>query len=156
MYCIIIAAMRHAPDGPNLRAIRAWVRLDRAFDGFNAYLEKAHNVTGVQLAMLRIVAEQQPVTLHALRAQLVMHPATIGQLIDRVVKRGLLARRRAADDSRRRVLELTAAGRRLLATAPLAGPVRLRTTGADASRIRRLAAALEDAVNLFGLEEWAP
>jgi len=148
--------MSRVEQGLGVQAVRAWVRLDRAFDGFNAYLEKAHGITGAQLAMLRIVAEQQPVTLHSLRAQLVMHPATIGQLIDRVVRRGLLARRPAAGDSRRRELLLTQAGRSLLAAAPRAGPVRLRTARADPERVRRLAAAFDDAVILFGLEEWAP
>lgn len=154
--CYVVHNILHMSlnEDPGIEAIRAWVRLERAFDGFNGYLERVHHVTGAQLALMRIIGERQPTTLHALRAQLAMHPATIGQLVDRVVKRGLLARRRAHDDSRRRELELTAAGRRLLAVAPLAGPIRLRGANQDKARLRRLAAAFDDAVILFGLEEW--
>jgi MarR family transcriptional regulator, temperature-dependent positive regulator of motility len=38
----------------------------------------------------------------------------------------------------------------------VAGPVRLRTVPADPERLRRLAAAFDDAVELFGLKEWSP
>jgi len=143
------------PTPEALRAIRAWFRLERCFDSFNAYLRQRHDITGAQLAMLRIVAEQEPVTLQQLRTQLVMHPATIGQLVDRIGARGLLTRRRAQPDARRRELRLTPAGRRLLASAPLAGPVRLRLERVDRARLNRLARAFEDAVVVFQLEEWA-
>ena len=44
----------------------------------------------------------------------------------------------------------------LLAKAPLAGPVRLRQVAADPVQLERLAAALEDAMELFALAPWAP
>ena len=137
-----------------LAAIRAWWRLDQAIAGFNQHLRGRHGVTGAQLAMLRILAER-PVTLADLRASLVMHPATLGQLIDRLARLGLVERRANPGDRRKRLVELTARGRQLLADAPLAGPVRLRQQAADPERLRRLAAAFEDAVELFGLKEWA-
>lgn len=137
-----------------LAAIRAWVRLDRAFAMFNRHLDAVHGVTGAQLAMLRIVAEE-PTTLGQLRRRLAMHPATLGQLIERMAGLGLVERRRSETDRRRWVVEPADPGRRLLAEAPLAGPVRLRHSHADPERLRRLAAALTDAVELFGLEAWA-
>ena len=125
-------------------------------DAFNRELATRHGVTGAQLAMLRIVAER-PLTLAELRARLVMHPATIGQLIDRMERQGLVERVVSAEDRRRRLVRTTAKGRRLLATAPLAGPVRLRQgPPAPPERVERLAAALDDAVDLFGLKEWSP
>jgi MarR family transcriptional regulator, temperature-dependent positive regulator of motility len=138
-----------------LAAIRAWWRLDQAMAAFNRDLRERHGVTGAQLAMLRIVAER-PVTLADLRAGLVMHPATLGQLIDRLVRQGLVERRLSPDDRRKRVVELTERGRAVVAEAPLAGPVRLRQPPAEPERLRRLAAAFEDAVELFGLKEWSP
>ena len=143
-------------DAAAITAVRAWLRLERSFDGLNVYLKDRYRITGLQLAILRIIGESESTTLYALRAQLAMHPATIGQLVDRVVKRGLLSRKRAANDSRLRELTLTARGRRLLEEAPVAGPVRIRSARADKGRLRRLAAAFDDAVSLFGLEEWAP
>ncbi len=137
-----------------LAAIRAWWRLDQAIAAFNRDLRERHGVTGAQLAMLRIVAER-PVTLAELRASLAMHPATLGQLIDRLARQGLVERRASPGDRRKRVVELTARGRSVVAEAPLAGPVRLRQQPAEPERLRRLVAAFDDAVELFGLKEWS-
>jgi DNA-binding MarR family transcriptional regulator len=142
------------PAALQLAAIRAWWRLDQAFARFNRHLQERHGVTGAQLAMLRIVAER-PVMLSELKSRLRMHPATLGQLLDRLARQGLVDRRASVDDRRRRVVEPTARGRRLLAEAPLAGPVRLRTLAAEPERLRRLAETFDDAIELFGLKEWA-
>jgi DNA-binding MarR family transcriptional regulator len=142
------------PDQDALAAIQAWVRLDEAMARFNRDLRERCGVTGAQLAMLRILAER-PVTLADLRGRLAMHPATLGQLIDRLVRLGLVERAMDRDDRRKRLVQPTAAGRRLLAEAPLVGPVRLRREAADPERLRRLAAAFDDAIELFGLKEWS-
>src|SRR5438128_2205278 len=130
------------PGAAQLAAIRAWWRLDQAFTAFNRHLLQRHRVTGAQLAMLRIVAER-PVTLAELRSRLAMHPATLGQLIDRLVRQGLVVRSVSSADRRKRLVEPTPLGRRLLAEAPVAGPVRLRAVPADPERLRRLAAAFD-------------
>lgn len=143
--------------GEAAAAIRAWTRLDQALAGLNRALEREYGVTGAQLAVLRLVGEgDPPVALAELRARLVMHPATLGQMLDRLAVRGLVALTADPADRRRRRVELTAKGRRLTEDAPLAGPVRLRHVPADPDRLRRLAAAFEDAVALFGLEEYRP
>ena len=148
-----IATQMPSPEA--LGAIRAWVTLDRAFAQLNTELRRRHGITGAQLALLRIVAEREPITLADLRTQLAMHPATIGQLVDRIVRLRFLKRRRSAIDARRQELALTPRGRRLISVAPIAGPVRLRTARDDPERLTRLADALRDAVSLFGMEEWA-
>jgi DNA-binding MarR family transcriptional regulator len=138
-------------------AIRAWTRLDAAITAFNRYLDREFGVTGAQLAVLRLVQEWAgggAVALTAMRERLVMHPATLGQLLDRLARRGLVAVEPDPGDRRRRLVALTDAGVRLAATAPVAGPVRLRYTPADPARLRRLADALDDAIMLFGLEEF--
>jgi DNA-binding MarR family transcriptional regulator len=142
------------PRAPQVAAIRSWLRLDQAFTAFNRHLRERHGVTGAQLAMLRIVSER-PVTLAELRANLAMHPATLGQLVDRLVRQGLLDRRPTDTDRRKRRVEPTEAGWRLLREAPLAGPVRLRHEPARPERLKRLAAAFDDAIDLFGLKEWS-
>ncbi len=135
-------------------AIRAWVRLDEAFGGFNRHLKTRHGVTGAQLAMVRIISEREPISLAELRTSLVMHPATLGQLVDRLAAAGLVSRSPGQGDRRKREGRLTALGRRLLRNAPLAGPVRLRTIAAPAHRLKALAEAFTDAIELFGLQEW--
>jgi DNA-binding MarR family transcriptional regulator len=98
----------------------------------------------------------EPVTLADLRRRLTLHPATLGQLVDRLAVRGLVVRTPGADDRRLREVTLTPLGARTLRGAPLAGPVRLRSAVAEPARLRALADAFTDAVTLFGLEEWAP
>jgi DNA-binding MarR family transcriptional regulator len=146
--------MESSPSPEALAAIRAWVRLEEARVAYGRAVEAAHGVTGGQLAILRIVEELEPVTLAALRERLVLHPATLGQLVDRLARRGMACLATDPADRRRRTVRLTQAGHEACRSAPLAGPVRLRRLGADADRLRRLADALDDAIDLFGLREW--
>jgi DNA-binding MarR family transcriptional regulator len=145
-------------------AIRAWTRLDQAIAGFNRVLERRHGVTGAQLAVLRLVREwatpprggraHDVVPLSVLRQRLVMHPASLGQLLDRLAERGLVTLTPDPADRRRRLVTLTADGIQVIRDAPLGGPVRLRHIEEDPDRLRRLAAAFEDAIVLFGLKEY--
>lgn len=137
-----------------LSAIVAWVRLDRAVELFQAELKQRFGVTGLQLAVLRILGERPQLPLAALRKALVMHPATLGQAIDGLRRKGLCMVRRNPSDRRARDIAITPEGAALMAAAPLAGPVRLREVNHDPARLERLAAALEDAVELFGLDPW--
>ena len=139
-----------------LSAIVAWVRLDRAIENFNLALRRQFGLTGLQLAVLRILGERPSLPLAALRKALVMHPATLGQAVDELKAKGLCTVGRNPADRRARLVALTAAGEALLAGAPLAGPVRLRQIAADPVRLEQLARALEDAIELFGLTPWAP
>jgi len=139
-----------------LSAVVAWVRLERAFEAFNLDLRKRFGLTGLQLAILRILAERPNLPLSALRKGLVLHPATLGQAVDELRAKGLCTVGRNPADRRARIVALTPAGETLLATAPLAGPVRLRQLAADPARLEALATALDDAIDLFGLAAWAP
>jgi len=139
-----------------LSAIVAWVRLDAAIQGFNQTLRKEFGITGLQLAVLRILGERPSLPLAALRKSLVMHPATLGQSIDELRVMELVTVTRDQRDKRARVVALTDKGRELMARAPVAGPVRLRAMDHDVQRLDRLKAAFEDAVGLFGLETYLP
>ncbi|HVZ37615.1 MAG TPA: MarR family winged helix-turn-helix transcriptional regulator [Polyangiaceae bacterium] len=140
----------------SLRAVRAWVRLDAAFQGFNRALQTEHGLSGTQLAILRILAESSSITLGSLRQQLTMHPATLGQAVEALARRRLCAVSPSSVDGRARVVKLTASGRTLLRRAPLAGPVRLRAIEVEPGRAERLAEAFDDAIEIFGLAPWAP
>ncbi len=132
----------------------AWVRLERAIELFQAELRRKHGITALQLAVLRILAERPQLPLAALRKALVAHPATLGQAIDDLRRKDLCTVRRNPDDRRARDVALTEAGAAVVTTAPVAGPVRLREINHDPTRLDRLAAALDDAIDLFGLEPW--
>jgi DNA-binding MarR family transcriptional regulator len=150
------AAQRTQPAEDAIRAIRSWLRLERAFAAFNRELRATVGLTGAQLAMLRLVADVGPTTLAGLRGRLRLHPATLGQLVDRLREKSLVTLSVDPSDARRRVVELADEGRRALREAPLAGPVRLRSVDTDPARLATLADALDDAVELFGLQRWAP
>lgn len=139
-----------------LSVLVAWVRLERATEAFNLMLKKEFGLTGLQLSILHILGERPALPLAALRKTLVMHAATLGQAVDALRLMGLCEVGRNPADRRARVVSLTPAGEALLARLPLAGPVRLRQVATDPQRLERLAAALEDALELFGLEPWAP
>lgn len=142
-------------DPRALRAIRAWLRLDQAIRAFNADLRRTFGISGLQLALLRILAERSPIELAELRRSLALHPATVGQAVDALVRAGLCERTRAPGDRRAWILSPTEAGRAVMSAAPLAGPVRLRSAAVEPARLDRLADALDDAIELFGLEPWA-
>lgn len=139
-----------------LAVIVAWVRLDRAVENFNAELRKRFGITGLQLAVLRILAERPQLPLAALRKTLVMYPATFGQAIGELRRMGHCIVRRNQADKRARLVAITPQGAALIAQAPLAGPVRLRQIDHDPARLDRLAAALDDAIDLFGFTPCAP
>lgn len=139
-----------------LSAIVAWVRLDAAIQSFNQMLRKQFGITGLQLAVLRILGERPSLPLAALRKSLVMHPATLGQSIDELRTMGLVTVERDGRDKRARNVALTDAGKELMTRAPLAGPVRLRAVDADPARLDALKAAFEDAIDLYGLADYVP
>ena len=138
-----------------LSAIVAWVRLDQAIQNFNLTLRREFGITGLQLAVLRILGERPALPLAALRKTLVMHPATLGQAVDELRRLGFCTVARDERDRRARLVAITEAGAALIEKAPVAGPVRLRQLRTSAQRLEKLAGAFEDAIDLFGLKPWA-
>ena len=133
----------------------AWVRLERALERLDADLRRSFGITRLQLSVLHILTERTRLPLAALRKALVAHPATLGQAIDRLRVMGLVTVRTNENDRRARLVALTPEGAALADRVPLAGPVRLREAGPEAAdSLDRLALALDDAVALFGLEDW--
>ncbi|MDB5506863.1 MAG: hypothetical protein JWR75_1501 [Devosia sp.] len=136
-----------------LSVIVNWMKLERALEGYAVGLRRQFGITGLQLAILRILSERPEHALAALRKSLVLHPATLGQAIDELRVMGLCTVRTNPADRRARVVAITEKGAGIVREAPLAGPVRLRQTDNDVARLDRLAAALADAMELFGLED---
>lgn len=139
-----------------LSAIVAWMRLEQAFETLTLDLKQKYGLTRLQLAVLQILRERPQLPLAALRKALLSHPATLGQAIDKLRVKELVTVRRDPEDKRSRIVALTFRGQQLIADAPITGPVRLREMQVEPARLERLAAALEDAVELFGLETWTP
>lgn len=137
-----------------LAAMVAWMRLDQALKAFELDLKRRHGITMLQLAVLHIVAERPHIPLAALRKALLAHPATLGQAIDDLRRKGLCQVRSNPEDRRARNVSISETGTALTVAVPLTGPMRLRVVEGETERFDRLAPALSDAVDLFGLESW--
>lgn len=144
------------PQPEAVRVIRAWYRLELATRTLSAHIRREVGITGEQLALLRILGERGEWPLAELRARLTMHPATLGQSLDRLAQRGLVSLVPDPQDGRRRRVSLTDDGRQALQRVPAAGPGILRGVHRDPAELARVAAAFESAIELFGLEDWAP
>jgi DNA-binding MarR family transcriptional regulator len=88
-------------------------------------------VSGAQLFVLQQLEHASPLSLSALAERTHTHASSVSVVVARLVTRGLIARRAAADDARRAELSLTAPGKRLLASAPT--PVQARLIEAIAA-----------------------
>ncbi len=75
------------------------------------------DLTGRQYAALAGLADDRPGSQQELARVLGLVPGLVVGLLDELEGRGLVARRRSAEDRRRTVVELTDAGRALLARA---------------------------------------
>ncbi|MHA6299544.1 MarR family winged helix-turn-helix transcriptional regulator [Devosia sp. CAU 1758] len=138
----------------SLSAMVAWMRLDQAIKALEADLKRRHAITALQLAVLHIISERPQIPLAALRKALVAHPATLGQAIDDLRRKGHCRVVTDPDDRRARNVAISETGRALVAETPLAGPMRLRHVEGENERLDGLTAAFGDAVNLFGLGDW--
>ncbi|WP_222844698.1 MarR family winged helix-turn-helix transcriptional regulator [Buchananella hordeovulneris] len=143
------------PNNDSVEVIRTWWRLERARAKFDAQVKRDAGVTGSQLALLRIIDERAPVSIRQLRTDLDWHPASLGQAIQRLEDRTLVAVTPDPADRRRRMCHLTDAGRSLLARTPLVGPVRLRSHPASPADLAAMRRGFELALTAFGLEGWS-
>jgi MarR family transcriptional regulator, organic hydroperoxide resistance regulator len=122
-----------------------------AFRGATAEVLKPHGISGTQYNVLRILrgAGKQGRTCGEIGERLVTRDPDITRLLDRLEKRGLIARSREQKDRRVVTTRITAAGLRLLET--LDGPLnelegRLFPGFSDA-KLRSLVDLLEQARN---------
>lgn len=138
-----------------LAAMVAWMRLEGALKAFELDLKRRHKITVLQLAVLHIVSERPHIPLAALRKALLAHPATLGQAIDDLRRKGLCLVRTNPEDRRARNVSISDTGMALVAATPLAGPMRLRDVEGQTDQLDRMTPALNDALRLFGLETWA-
>jgi DNA-binding MarR family transcriptional regulator len=74
-------------------------------------------LTPVQYAALQTVANQPGIDQRTLARAIALDASTTGGVVDRLAQRELIERRTSAEDRRARVLEITPAGRKLLADA---------------------------------------
>ena len=108
-------ADRPGVDSEVLMALR---RLIRAADLDARDLARQTGLTTSQLLVLELLDPAGEMTVGTIAREVGLAQGTVTTLIDRLVDRGLLTRRRASTDRRQVKVALSAAGRQLLAAAP--------------------------------------
>lgn len=107
-----------APEAPQVAALKKLRVVIRAATRHSAWVEKQCGVSGAQLWILQELKEAPGLRLGEVAARLTIHQTTTSNLVDALVKRGLVQRARADHDQRVVQLTLSAEGRALLARAP--------------------------------------
>jgi MarR family transcriptional regulator, lower aerobic nicotinate degradation pathway regulator len=87
--------------------------------------EQELGIGGAQLFVLQQLAAGPAQSVNELAERTYTHQSSVSVVVRRLVHQGLVERKPASEDNRRRVLRLTKAGARLAARAPLPGQVRL-------------------------------
>jgi DNA-binding MarR family transcriptional regulator len=105
-----------------LDAIRRIIRVLRLSSGRT---ERELGIGSAQLFVLQQLASAPAGSVNELAQRTYTHQSSVSVVVRRLVEQGLVTRRPAPDDGRRRELSLTAAGRRLVARAPVPAQVRL-------------------------------
>ncbi len=106
-------------------ALDALRRIIRVLRQSSARTERELGIGGAQLFVLHQLAVSPAGSVNELAERTYTHQSSVSVVVRRLVEQGLVARRPAADDARRRELRLTTAGRRLVERAPLPVQVRL-------------------------------
>jgi DNA-binding MarR family transcriptional regulator len=116
------AADPHHDLGAALDALR---RIVRALGISARTAERSVGVTGAQLLVLQLLRDSPARSLNEVAEHTFTHQSTVSVVVDRLVTRGLVTRRRSTEDARRLVLTLTPAGHVALRRAPPPAQVQL-------------------------------
>jgi len=93
-------------------------RILRATELYGRELARAAGLTAVQIRVLQIVAETGQSTPKTIATRMGVSQATMTTLIDRLVAKGLVDRRRSEADRRQMIIAITALGRESIDRAP--------------------------------------
>ena len=106
-------------------ALDALRRIFRVLRLSSGHAERELGIGSAQLFVMQQLAAAPARSVNELAERTYTHQSSVSVVVRRLVEQGLVTRRRARDDGRRRELSLTGAGRRLLARAPVPAQVRL-------------------------------
>lgn len=107
-----------ARAGLENQVVAALRTIARALDLYSHELTERSGLTGPQLATLHTADRLGPVSLGELARAVQVSQATMSGILDRLEKRGMVARARDARDRRNVMISLTDRGRAVLAAAP--------------------------------------
>jgi DNA-binding MarR family transcriptional regulator len=106
---------RDAIEDQVLVALR---RIIRSIDIHSRTLVKHYGLTGPQLVVLQEISKHDEITPGCLAEAVSLSQATVTGILDRLEKRGLIARRRSETDRRRVLVSITVQADHMLDTGP--------------------------------------
>jgi DNA-binding MarR family transcriptional regulator len=115
LYNIAVTATNR--DDSRAALLRAYLDSVTLSEALQTQIWHAAELTLAQVRVMRRLAKQ-PQSLGQLGAELALAPPSMTRLVDRLEERGLIGRRRDADDRRKVVATLTDEGRQLLSAIP--------------------------------------
>jgi DNA-binding MarR family transcriptional regulator len=142
-------------DNAHVRAaMDAIRRIVRVLRETSRAAEQRFGVSGAQLFVLHQLQARGAQTIGELAAGTATHQSSVSVVVQRLVDAGLVKRTTSAHDRRRREVELSASGRRLLARTPDVAQERLLAglSALPAAELRRLVAHLQALVAAMGAE----
>jgi MarR family 2-MHQ and catechol resistance regulon transcriptional repressor len=98
-----------------MTAPKLWMVLSKCHHAFSQLAERSIAGTGLCLSdfmVLEALLHKGPLTITAIQEKVLLASGSMTAAVDRVEKKGLVARKPAPADRRARLLELTAEGRR--------------------------------------------
>jgi DNA-binding MarR family transcriptional regulator len=109
--------------------------------------ERRLGISGAQLFVLHALSEAPAHSLNELAARTFTHQSSVSTVVERLVKKRYVSRKRSTADARRVVLSLTPSGRALLRSSPDIAQLRLISALRELPpRSRRSLASLLDRV----------
>jgi DNA-binding MarR family transcriptional regulator len=141
--------------GGTLEFMRLIWALDHVLHKQSKWMARRFGVTGPQRFALRVVGREPDLSAGRLAEILKVHPSTLTGILQRLERRGFLARRVDASDRRRVRLDLTASGRAI--TASSRGSIEDRISGVlRRTSPARLAATADVLRSMVGVLEMSP
>lgn len=104
--------------GPCEEVLVALRRIIRAIDLHSKKLEQRFGLTGPQLLVLKVIAKQDPVSTGVIAKQVNLSHATVTSILDRLEKRGFVARQKDSTDKRKMLITALDPAKEVIMQAP--------------------------------------
>lgn len=135
--------------------------LRRSIKAINEYLKNAERETGLtghQLWAIKLVAGRAPIKVSDLAREMFLHPATVVGILDRLVSKGLVQRRRSTEDKRVVEIDLTAEGRVVVDNIPevAEGILAKRLETLPEKRLSQVSKGMREIARILGAEKFKP
>ncbi|MBU5639012.1 MarR family transcriptional regulator [Geomonas sp. Red69] len=133
-------------------------RIFQAVGEYSRSAERETELTGPQLWALKILDKQAPLRVSELARQMYLRPATVVGVLDRLEAKGLVTRTRSTQDRRAVDLELTDAGKGLVAKAPEVAQIMLVNglSALEEEEFDRVIEGMQHMVKILGAEHLMP